>query len=106
MFEFFDFIWTWLTTGIYEFATEAFAYALKWAILAKIKTTIWFLAFGWEIASTLVDELGIIDLLDEGFDLLPESAANLLLWFDFPSIINTVLGANISAWIIRITPGI
>lgn len=106
MFEFFDAITTWVYSGIYDFAADAFVYALKWAVLAKIKLTIWFMEFGWTIASALLTELAIFDLLDDAIGMFSSETLATFYYFDGPQVLNIVLGAHVSAWIIRITPGV
>lgn len=106
MFEFFDSVLTWLFEGTYQLVTDGFAYGLKWIILAKINTTIFFLEFGWEVAQTLLTEIGLFDLLDTALANLSSEMAALFYWFNGPALVNTILGAHISAWVIRLTPGV
>lgn len=103
--KFFDTLWQWITEGIYDFATWAFAQYVQFASLQALKFKLWALNFGWDVARQILLDLNFGGRLAEAFALLPPSAANVLNALGISQCLTLILTAAVTKFVFRFIPG-
>lgn len=101
-------LFSWITeffsTGIYELITAAFASLIEWLMLLKLKTMLWTLEFAWNIANTLIANLGITSALNAAWSSFDSVTLSNLMFFKVPDAVNMILSALGTRFVLRFLP--
>lgn len=106
MFEFLDFISTWLNETIYTFFVDATAYVFSTLILLWWKLQIGGLEFAWDIAKGVIQALGLNTYLQNAWAAIPAESMAGLQFFRVPESVNLLLTAGMTRLVMKFTPGL
>jgi hypothetical protein len=94
----------WLYEGIYQFFVETFAYFVEVATLGMIKFAITTTNFAWDVAKEIIIDIGVTDALNSAWSTLPGDTASTLSFFAIPDVINILLAALVTRWVLTFIP--
>lgn len=94
----------WLYMGIYDFIVETFALFVEYVTIIMIKFTIWASSFAWDVASTILENIGASQALTSAWNLLPEQTVQTLYFFNVPQGMYMILTTAISKYVLRFIP--
>lgn len=100
------FIADWLNSGVYEYWTKAWAWAIEKATIAYLSFLAWVIPFAWGIAKTIVTDLGISDAIAQGFSHLDSDVLNAVTFFKIPDAVNQIVTAWVTRFAMRFIPGL
>lgn len=103
-FGFFDYIYNWLTNGIYDFATQAIAFLIKWATLAWLDGLIWSISFAWDIAKIILQELNISQYLNNAWGQLPGGVMQYVQFFRVPEVVMNLISGFATRYVLKFIP--
>jgi len=99
-----DFFVKWFNETIYQFFVSAFAYLVEQMTLASIKFTIWSSQFAWDIAKTIINDLGVTDALNTAWSSLDGDIISILSFFQIPDVVNILLTAFVTSYTLKFIP--
>jgi len=102
---FFQGIWDWITTGIYDFGVWAFAKLVEYLVWKSLEFKLWALDFGWDAAKVMLADLDFSNRMQSAFDLLPASSVAILNALGVPQCITLVVTAALTRFLLRFIPG-
>lgn len=94
-------LYEWVNVGIYDFATETFAYALEWLVVAKIELMIFITSFMWDVASNVITNIGLSGLINAAWGNLDSMLLNYLTFFRIPDCLNIIIQALVTKFSMR-----
>ena len=92
-------------TGIMSIITWAFAKVIKLLLIAQIQSAIYVLGFAWSVAKSLLTDIGLIPAINVALAALSPEVAGLLDVMGFNDLLNNVLNAYVTRFVIRFIPG-
>lgn len=104
MFEFFDFIGTWLTTGIFDFFSKAIIWAFEKYTIWQYEHLVWALQFSWSIAANILSDFNISGKIAAGLSFLPPQAAGFVAYTRLPECINILVSGAATRFVLRFIP--
>lgn len=104
MFEFLDFIYGWITTGIYAFAKDAFSWMIQKMLIGYYESVKWSIEFAWDIAQDVLNELNISNQIMSAFNALPGTTKQVMVFFRIPEFLNLILSAFTTRLILKFVP--
>ena len=104
MFEFFDTIYEFISSGIYDLLKGSIAWLIEKALIAYYTSATWSLQFAWDIAETILTDLNISATIITYFDALPQNTKQIMAFFKIPEFINLVVSAFTTRLVLRFVP--
>ena len=101
MIEFFNEILTWIGTGIYEFATETFAWIIIKVMIFKIESQIFLMGYAWDVAKEILSQLNISEEIKSALSALPTQTVEHLNFFNIINGINLIINAFMTKFVMR-----
>ena len=101
---FFQYIWDFLTTGIYDFAKEIMVIATKAALYSFIQMQIFALQVAYEAAQDIVSNIGITQQIRQMYSGLPGEVLSGLSFFGIPQALNILFSAFSTRFVLRFVP--
>lgn len=98
--EFFD----WLFYGIYDFFVEAFAYLVEVLTIWMVKSAIVTTQFAWDVAEQIILDIGVTQALNSAWSTIPGDTASVLAFFAIPDVVNILLSALVTRWVLKFVP--
>lgn len=95
-------LYNWFTDDIYDFVTEAFAYAIEWIVVGALQFKIWFAQFAWDIASNIMANIGLSQAINDAFAALDIQMIAYLTFFRLPEAINILFQALVTKFTIKL----
>lgn len=95
-------IYEWLTVGIYDFVTQAFAYLVEWMVVSAITTKIFMAKFAWDVAKNILINVGISDLIQSYWSTIPSENMNTFTFFRLPEVVNILLQAHVTRFVLSL----
>ena len=94
---FFDFI----SNGLYDFCTKAFAEFIKWLLLAKLSFMLFAIPFAWDTAKQLMDSLNLSSILQSAWSALDSRLLNFAYMLRLPDALNLLFSAHVTKFVLR-----
>lgn len=104
--NFLNFIWEFLTSGIYQLLEDSVVYFGVKLTIWSIEFMAWSIEISWEIAQGVLTAYNVQAHLDNAWSLLPAEIANGLAFFRVPEAINNILTALTTKFVMRLIPGL
>lgn len=104
IFDFFNAIYEFITSGIYSLAVAAFKAFVEYWTLATIKGAIWSLSFAWDMAKTILQDLNLSQHINSAWSAMPAAAAQALSYFRIPEVINNIATGFVMRLVLRFIP--
>lgn len=104
IYEFIQYLWDWMTTGIYLFIKEVMVFLTKVLIYAYFKSMIFAAQIGYEVVQDIFDDLGVTQEVQSAYSLIPEDMRNTLAFFRIPEALTIVFSAVPTRWAMKFIP--
>lgn len=90
----------WVSSGIYDFVVELFAWGL-----IKMEKAYWFmkletLKFAWDIAKEILDDLNITAAINQAWGRLDSETLAWFSFFKIPEALNTLITAVVTRFVL------
>lgn len=102
--EFFQSMWDWIYSGIYDFVKEAFVLATKVAIYSYFQALLFSLDVAYEVFQELVSEIGISDKVQQYYNMLNADIRGALAFFRIPDALMIIFSAIGTRWTLKFVP--
>lgn len=102
--QFFQAIWDFITTGIYDFVKAAFVLATKVAIYSYFQGLKFALEVSYEVFEELVNEIGISDTVQQYYNMLDADVRSTLAFFGVPDAFMLIFSAIGTRWTLKFVP--
>jgi hypothetical protein len=99
------FFWQFLTDKVYDFAVWCFAGFIEHATLAYLKFLMKVIPFAWDIAKTILNDLGVPAMIAQSWGVLPAEVAGLASVLMLPQALMILLNAYVTRYVLRFIPG-
>lgn len=102
--SFFQYIWDFLTTGIYEFVKDGLVVLTKAAIYSYVHIQILALEVAYEAAQSIMSDLGVAQAVRQRYAGLPADVVNVLSFFGIPQALNIIFSALSTRFVLKFVP--
>jgi hypothetical protein len=99
--DFFNWLWGFLTTGIYDFFVELVAWLVIKTAIWWIEMQIYMIGFAWDVARTILDDLAISSHLAAAWGGVESETRDILSFFAVPEMVNIILSAAATKYVLR-----
>lgn len=103
--NFFQWIWTFITSGIYDLIVWGLRGFVEFYTLSALKFQLFALNLGWDVAKAILVDMQFNARLQGFFDALPSAVSVNLTALRIPEGIALILTAYITRYVIRFIPG-
>lgn len=103
--DFFNFIWEFVSSGIYQFFKDIFVILTKLMIYSWLQTKIFMLDVALEVVKEIVEETGIAALVRSAWSSIPADVQGTLSFFKIPQGLTLVFSAFPARWAMKFIPG-
>ncbi len=104
LFSFFQYIWDFITNGIYDFVKDGLVVLTKAALWSWYKIQILALEVAYQAAREIVSDLGISQAVSQAYSGLPADVANAFSFFGIPQALNILFSALSTRFMLRFVP--
>jgi hypothetical protein len=91
--NFFDYVWNYLHSGIYEFVTEIMVFLTKAAMYSYLQMSLWAMDIGLRVVKDIFVDLGLADKVSSAYSMIPEDIRSTLSFFGVPQAITIIAAA-------------
>lgn len=102
--QFFQSVWDWIYSGIYDFVQEAFVLATKVAIYSYFQALLFAVDVAYEVFQELMDEIGISDTVQQYYNMLDADLRAALSFFGIPDALMLIFSAIGTRWTLKFVP--
>jgi hypothetical protein len=99
--NFFSSIWNFLVITLPNFIQNLFAYILKYIILSKISSLIFFTDIAYSVASTFLQNISLTDILNSTFSSLDSDLVQTLIDIRFFDSAQLIIEAFVARFILN-----
>lgn len=104
IFLFFQYVWDFLTTGIYDLLKAFMVIATKAALYSYIQMQIFALQVAYEAAQDVVNSIGVTQQIRQMYSGLPGEVLSGLSFFGIPQGLNILFSAFSTRFMLRFVP--
>jgi len=104
IFIFFQYVWDFLTTGIYGLIKETMVILTKAALYSFIQMQIFALQVAYEAAQDIVGNIGVTQQIRQMYSGLPGEVLSGLSFFGIPQALNILFSAFSTRFVLRFVP--
>lgn len=101
---FFQYVWDFLTTGIYDLIKDGLVMLTKAAIYSWVKVQIFALGIAYEAAQDITTDIGVTDFVRQRYSGIPSEIASVLEFFGVPQALNIIFSALSTRFALRFVP--
>lgn len=101
---FFNAIWDFIATGIYDLLKEVFIFLGKVAIYAWLQGQLFLLEVSLKLAKELTQSLGIAEFVNSGYRQLPGEVEEIIGFFGVPQAINIMFSGLATRFCMKFIP--
>lgn len=102
--SFFQWIWDFLSSGIYLFVKEVLVLLTKVAIYSWISVQIMALDVAYSAAQSILSEIGVSEAIRAKWSGLPAEVASTLSFFGIPQALNIIFSALSTRFVLKFVP--
>lgn len=84
---------TFADSGIYKFFNDLLAEIAGWYLVWVLKSKIFFAQLGFSVASTMLENFGISDIINDAFSYLDNRIVGFILYLRIPEAFNMIVSA-------------
>lgn len=104
MLDFFDWLYTWLTSGLWQTIQTAIGWLIMKLAIWKFESTLWALQFSWSIGKSVVESLSLSSHIQAAFGSIDTKVLNNMTFFRIPEALNIILSALAARFVFRFIP--
>ncbi|MDH0897723.1 MULTISPECIES: DUF2523 family protein [unclassified Pseudomonas] len=101
---FFQFIWDFLTTGIYDFVKDGLVLLTKSIMYSWVQVQIFALEIAYGAAREVMSDLGVSEGVRRRWGDIPADVANVLTFFGIPQALNIIFSALSTRFALKFVP--
>lgn len=101
---FFQFVWDFLSSGIYDFVKDGLVLLTKAAIYSWVQVQLLALEVAYEAAQGVMDDIGLAEAVRERWGALPAEVVNALNFFGIPQALNILFSALSTRFALKFVP--
>lgn len=101
---FFQYVWNFLSSGIYDFVKDGMVLLTKGAVYAWFQIQVFALEVSYEAAQGIVSDLGVADAVRQRYAGLPADVVSALSFFGIPQALNIIFSALSTRFVLRFVP--
>lgn len=101
---FFQSIWDFLYSGIYDFVKEVMAFLTKVAIYSYIQISILLVEVAYEVAQDIFIDLNVAAQVQSAYNSIPDQMRNTLAFFGVPEALTIIFSAVPTRMAMRFVP--
>lgn len=102
--NFFQYIWTFLSQGVYDFVKDALVVATKAAIYSYFSAMSFLIDISFTAAKEIIQALGLSSAVRSAFSALPAPVSSALNYFGIPQALNIIFSALSTRFVMRFVP--
>lgn len=104
VFSFFDFIYAYITNGIYSMAVWFYSKFIEYLIISYLDFVLWAVPFALDVAKQILDDFNISNLLVNAFSGLDSNIKAFLVNLRIFEAVNLVLSGAMAKFVCRFIP--
>lgn len=104
--DFFNFVWDWMTNGIYDFAQSFLVVLTKAAIYSYFQITLFTFDIAYTVVQEIMQDVGIVDLVKSAYSSIPGDVQSMLSFFNVPQGLTLIFSAIPTRWTMKFIPGL
>lgn len=101
---FLQWVWDFLTNGIYDFIKDGMVLLTKAAMYSWFQIQLFALDVAYETAQSLMSDLGVVEAVRSRWSGLPAEVANTLAFFGVPQALNIIFSALSTRFVLKFVP--
>lgn len=105
IFELIANIWTWLTSGIYDYTVEFMSYLIQASVKMSLAATYSMMNFSWDIAQDMLDDLQITQFISGMYSHFNNQILDVLLYFRIPEFTNILINSYVTKYVFSFLGG-
>lgn len=105
MFEALQFIADWFNETIYQFVVDATAFYVQMATIWTVKTAVAAMSFAWDVAKSLIEQIGLSDYMASVWSAIPGQYQSWLAYLNIPDGVANIITAGATRIALRFVPG-
>lgn len=102
---FFQDIWDFMSSGIYQFFKDALVILTKAMIYSYLQFKILMLDIAVTVVKELAEESGVVELVKRAWGRIPGDMQSMLGFFKIPQGLTLIFGAIPTRWAMKFIPG-
>lgn len=102
--SFFQWIWTFLSSGIYQFVKEVLVLLTKVALYSWLSVQIMALDVAYAAAQSILSDIGVSEAIRAKWAGLPAEIASTLSFFGIPQAMNIIFSALSTRFVLKFVP--
>ncbi|QMV61223.1 DUF2523 family protein [Pseudomonas berkeleyensis] len=103
-FTFIQWVWDFLTTGIYELIKDFLVLLTKAAIYSWVSLQVMALEVAYEAAQGIMSDIGVAEAVRQRWAGLPAEVASALSFFGIPQALNIIFSALSTRFVLKFVP--
>lgn len=101
---FFADIWTFLTTGIYDFTKAALVVVTKAIIYSYLQSSLFMLEIAYTVVQEIVADVGVTQQVQSAYSMIPSDIRGTLSFFNVPQGLSLIFSAIPTRWALKFIP--
>lgn len=101
---FFQDIWQFVYSGIYDFVKEAFVVVTKLMIYAYFQSLIFCIDIAHDVVQDLLAETGVTQHVQQAYSNIPADIRQMLAFFNIPQGLTLIFSAIPTRWAMKFIP--
>jgi hypothetical protein len=101
MIEFFNEMYAFITSGIYDFVVEVYAWLIIKITAFQLQAAMASIEFAWDIAREIITQLNISSEMQSALSQLPPDIVDKLNFFNVINGLNLMLNALVTRFVMR-----
>lgn len=102
--HFFQAIWDFICSGIYDFTKEVMVYLTKVSIHAYIQGTLFLVDVAYEVVQDILADLNITSQVQNAYNSIPSEIRSTLSFFGVPEALTIIFSAVPTRWAMKFVP--
>lgn len=91
-----DSFFTFADSGVYKFFNDLLAEIAGWWLVWTLKSKIFFAQLGFSVATTVLENFGISDIINNAFSYLDNRIVGFILYLRIPEAFNMIISALVA----------
>ncbi len=101
---FFQDIWQFFYTGMYDFVKEIFVVLTKVMIYAYFQSLIFCIDIAYDVVQDILAETGVTQAIQQAYNNIPPDIRSMLSFFNIPQGLSLIFSAIPTRWAMKFIP--
>ncbi|WP_443691452.1 DUF2523 family protein [Pseudomonas sp.] len=102
---FFQYVWTFLSSGIFDFVKTVLVFFSKMLIYSFVEFKLFMLDIAYSVVQEIMQETGITLLVTSAWSSIPANVQQTLAFFNIPQGLTLIFSAIPTRWAMKFIPG-